>query len=199
MKVHALGMFYHPDREWQEIRNEHESVAHMYASHALILAAIPPVSAFIGTTMVGWSVGMGEVVRLTAGSAMMMAILSYVAMLTGIAVMGAFIHWMSRTYDASPTLQECVVFAAYCATPLFFAGISAIYPSLMLTMLVGTAALAYTTYLLYVGVPTFMNIPRDEGFMFSSSILAVGLVVLVAMLAASVALWGFGIGPVYTS
>jgi len=52
---------------------------------------------------------------------------------------------------------------------------------------------------LYVGIPTFMGIPEDEGFMFSSSVLAVGLVVLVAMIAASVILWGFGVGPVYTS
>jgi hypothetical protein len=35
--------------------------------------------------------------------------------------------------------------------------------------------------------------------MFSSSVLAVGLVVLVAMIASSVILWGLGVGPVYTS
>lgn len=44
-----------------------------------------------------------------------------------------------------------------------------------------------------------MNIPDDEGFMFSSSVLAVGLVVLVAMIASSVILWGMGVGPIYIS
>ncbi|MCY1531867.1 Inner membrane protein YohC [compost metagenome] len=63
----------------------------------------------------------------------------------------------------------------------------------------GTLAICYTVYLLYVGIPTFMNIPKDEGFLFSSSVLAVGLVVLVAMIASAVILWGFGLGPVYTS
>ena len=33
--------------------------------------------------------------------------------------------------------------------------------------------------------------------MFSSSILAVGLVVLVAMIATSVIFWGMGVGPIY--
>ena len=37
-----------------------------------------------------------------------------------------------------------------------------------------------------------MNIHKDEGFLFSSSVLAVGLVVLVAMIALSVILWGSG-------
>ena len=46
-----------------------------------------------------------------------------------------------------------------------------------------TAAICYTVYLLYVGLPTFMNIDPDEGFLFSSSVLAVGLVVLVAFMA----------------
>ena len=68
-----------------------------------------------------------------------------------------------------------------------------------LAMVVGTLAICYTVYLLYVGIPTFMNIHADEGFMFSSSVLAVGLVVLVAMIACSVILWGLGVGPVYTS
>ncbi|MNN12593.1 Inner membrane protein YohC [compost metagenome] len=194
---HVWGLFTHPDQEWQEIRGEHESISHMYLSHVLILAAIPAVSAYIGTTQVGWSIGGGEAVRLTAGSALQMTILSYIAMLVGVAVMGAFIHWMARTYDANPSMSDCMVFAAYCATPLFIGGLAALYPNMWLSMAVGTAAVCYTAYLLYVGIPSFMNIPKDEGFMFSSSVLAVGLVVLVAIMATSVVLWGFGVGPVY--
>src|SRR5690606_39826072 len=54
--------------------------------------------------------------------------------------------------------------------------VAALYPSLWLGMFIGTAAICYTVYLLYAGIPTFMGIPEDEGFMFSSSVLAVGLV-----------------------
>jgi len=104
---------------------------------------------------------------------------------------------MARTYDANPTLTQCIVFAAYTATPLFIGGLAGLYPHLWLGMLVGTAAVCYTAYLLYVGLPKFMNIHEDEGFMFSSSVLAVGLVVLVAIIAISVITWGMGIGPVY--
>ncbi|WP_286978696.1 Yip1 family protein [Pseudomonas sp.] len=196
---HVWGLFTHPDQEWQEIRGEEESISHMYLTHVLILAAIPAISAFIGTTQVGWSIGGRTPVMLTEGSAMSMAIMSYLAMLAGVAVMGAFIHWMARTYDSSPSFAQCVVFAAYTATPLFIAGLAALYPHLWLGMLVGTCAICYTVYLLYVGIPTFMGIPSDEGFMFSSSVLAVGLVVLVAMMASAVILWGLGVGPVYTN
>ena len=194
---HVWGLFAHPGQEWQEITGEERNVGHLHLGEVMALAAIPAISAFIGTTQVGWSIGGGEPVKLTEGSALQLTLLSYLAMLAGVAVMGGFIHWMSRTYDASPTLVQCIVFAAYTATPLFVGGLAALYPHIWLGMIVGTAAICYTTYLLYVGLPTFMNIPSDEGFLFSSSVLAVGLVVLVAILALSVIMWGMGIGPIY--
>src|SRR5690606_25964284 len=130
-------------------------------------------------------------------SALQMTVLTWLAMLAGVAIMGAFIHWMSRTYDSNPTLAECVTFAAYTATPLFTAGLAPLYPNPRLAMFARTAAICYTTYLLYQGIPIFMNIPEEEGFLFSSSILAVGLVVLVGMMATAVIFWGLGVGPIY--
>lgn len=195
---HVLGLFTHPDQEWREIRGEEESISHMYLTHTLILAAIPVVSAFIGTTQMGWVMGDRPPVKLTVESALWMSIMSYVAMLGGVAIMGAFIHWMARTYDANPSMARCIAFATYTATPLFVGGLAALYPDLALGMVVGLAAISYTVFLLYVGLPTFMNIPADEGFLFSSSVLAVGLVVLVAIMAATVIIWGLGVGPMYT-
>ncbi|MBA1278569.1 MULTISPECIES: Yip1 family protein [Pseudomonadaceae] len=194
---HVWGLFAHPGQEWQEITGEERDVGHLHLGEVLVLAAIPAISAFIGTTQFGWSIGGGDAVRLTESSAFQLTLLSYLAMLAGVAVMGGFIHWMSRTYDASPSLVQCIVFAAYTATPLFVGGLAALYPHIWLGMIVGTAAICYTTYLLYVGLPTFMNIPSDEGFLFSSSVLAVGLVVLVAIIALSVIMWGMGVGPIY--
>ena len=196
---HVVGLFTHPREEWKEIRGEEESISHMYFTHVLILAAIPVVSAYIGTSQVGWKIGSGAAVKLTEASAMQMTVLTYLAMLLGVACMGAFIHWMSRTYDAKPTITQCVIFAAYNATPLFIGGLAALYPSLWLALLVGTAAISYTVYLLYVGIPAFMGIPEEEGFVYASSILAIGLVMLVSMMVMSVLIWGLGIGPVYTS
>lgn len=196
---HVLGLFTHPDQEWKQIRGEEESISHMYLTHTLILAAIPAVSAFIGTTQFSWVIGGRAAVMLTLQSALWMSVMSYLAMLLGVAIMGAFIHWMARTYDATPSLAQCIAFATYTATPLFVGGLVALYPHVWLGMVVGIAAVSYTVYLLYVGLPTFMGIPDDEGFLFSSSVLAVGLVVLVAIMAATVMIWGMGVGPVYIS
>ena len=197
---HVVGLFTHPDQEWRQIRvDAEESVSRLYLTHTLILAAIPVISAFIGTTQIGWMIGGRAPVMLTVNSALWMSLMSYLVMLGGVAVMATFIHWMARTYDALPSMSRCVAFATYTATPLFIGGLAALYPHMWVAMLVGTTAICYTVYLLYVGLPTFMNIDPDEGFLFSSSILAVGLVVLVAIMALSVIIWGLGIGPIYTN
>ena len=106
---------------------------------------------------------------------------------------------MGQTYGAKQTLPQCIALAAYTATPLFLAGLMLLYPLLWLNLLLGLPALAYTVYLLYTGVPVMMGISRERGFLFASAVLAVGLVMLVGVLAATVILWGAGIGPVFAS
>jgi hypothetical protein len=47
-------------------------------------------------------------------------------------------------------------------------------------------------------VPIVMGISAERGFLFSSAVLAVGLVALVGLLASTVVLWSYGLGPSFT-
>jgi Protein of unknown function (DUF1282). len=62
---HVWGLFSHPDREMHVIRSENETVSHHYTHHVLLMAAIPVICAFIGTTQLGWNFGDGNVVKLS--------------------------------------------------------------------------------------------------------------------------------------
>ena len=195
---HIWGLFVNPKREWVSIRNDECTVGKCYALHVMVLAAIPAISGFIGTTQFGWQIGAGDPVKLTLESAGMIAIMYYFAMLVGVYAIGWMIHWMGKTYDADVPLAQCVVLAAYTATPLFLIGIMELYPVLWLNMVVGIVALAYTVFLLYSGVPIMMDISEDRGFLFSSAVLAVGLVAFVGLLAVTAILWGMGLEPQFT-
>ena len=198
MLSHVWGLLSHPEDEWKDIRKENCTIGKCYCSHVLLLAAIPPLAGYIGTTQVGWSVVSREVSRLTPESALGIAVLSYLTILVAVFTVGKLIHWMGQTYGTKQTLPQCIALAAYTATPLFLIGIMLVYPVLWLNLLIGLPALAYTVYLLYTGVPIIMGIPKERGFLFSSAVLAVGLVMLVAVLAATVILWDIGMGPVFT-
>jgi len=194
---HVWGLLSHPEEEWKSIRKENCTIGKCYCSHVLLLAAIPPLAGYIGTTQVGWQVVSREVQKLTPESALWMAILSYFTILVGVFFIGKMIHWMGKTYGAKQTLPQCIALAAYTATPLFLSGLMLLYPLLWLNLLIGLPVLGYTVYLLYTGVPIVMGISQERGFLFSTAVLVVGLVTLLSVLVVTVILWDIGIGPVY--
>jgi len=196
---HMMGMLYHPKEEWGLIRQERYSTAHVFVAQISILAAIPAVSMFIGTTQVGWSIAGHDPVKLAVSSALPAALAFYFAMWAGVAFMAYTIRWMEKTYGGSVSLDECMVLTTFTATPMFISGLAGLYPMLWFNVVVGMVAVSYTVYLLYIGVPVIMQIPEDRAFFFSSSILTVGLCVLVGILAVSVILWGSFIPLNYTA
>ena len=189
---HVWGLLAHPDREMRNIKQENETVSHHYTHHVLLMALIPVICAFIGTTQIGWDLGATHNIALSLMNALGLAVLFYALILGGVAVMGRVVHWMAREYPQRPSLQRCTVFAGYVATPLFLSGLVALYPLVWLCVLTGTLALVYTGYLLYVGIPLFLNIDRDESLRFSGSTLAIGVLVLEVLLAMTVVIWGYG-------
>jgi len=197
--MHTFGILTHPDKEWEAIRADHETASRLYLGHVLLLALIPAGAAFYGTTQVGWQIGDGNIVRLSEASAAQLCLMFYAAMLCGIYLIGKFIDFFSLTYGVEPSEHHGIVLAAYTATPLFLIGIIAVYPVLWVNMIAGVIAVCWSVYLLYEGLPILMKIPQERGFMFASSVLTVGLVMLVGLFAISVVVWSIGIGPEYVS
>jgi hypothetical protein len=76
-------------------------------------------------------------------------------------------------------------------------GFSAFYPELWFIMCIGLVGLSYSVYLLYSGVPIMLHIPEEKGFIYSSSVVTCGLVLLIILMASSVILWSVGVGPQY--
>ena len=194
---HVIGLFLHPTTEWEEIHNEKEKMlAAMVPS--LILGLIPAICGYIGTTQTGWTIGAGDPVRITEDSAAIIAIMYYTIIQVAVFSIGWMIHWMAKTYDSDPSLPACIKLAAYIPIPLFLVGFMQLNPVLWLNLVVGLPAAAYTVFLLYTGIPIMMGISQDRGFLFSSSVLMVGMIGLVGMLAVTVFLWGIGMEPVLT-
>jgi hypothetical protein len=197
MKAHFVKLLTQPDYAWADIRSEEEKQPRHYLPHLLLWALLPSVCLFIGVTLFGWSMTGEERVRLNPASALQLCVLLYLATLVGTLLMGGFIRWMSRTFDARPTLNQCIGFAAYTATPYFIAGITGLYPSRWLAVAALLASSAYASFLLFVGLPKFMRLNQDQGLLYSASVWGVGLLVLVTILVGMILLWFNGLNPEY--
>ena len=187
-----------PRLGWQRIAEHAPRSAIAALLYPAILALLPALAWYSGTTRVGWRIGDEAAVHLTEASAAPIVILFYLTMVAAVAGIGFMVHWMARTYGAASTLAKGIAIAGFTATPLFCAGAVGFYPWIMFDLVVGMLAIGYTVYLLYLGIPIVMQIPEERGFLFASAVVAVCLVIFIAIMGGTVMLWDMGATPVFT-
>ncbi len=199
MIQHTIGLLVKPSAQWRSIADLPEKSLNTLVLYPAIMAILPAVAWYYGTSRVGWTVGASEdAIKLTVESARQISFLFYLAMIGCVAVIGYSIHWMSDTYGAESSISKGIVIAGLAATPLFISGMVGFYPLLWLDLLIGVGAVSWSVYLLYLGIPILMDIPEERGFLFSSAVIAIALVILICLMVGSVILWDFGAAPAYT-
>lgn len=198
MLSNPITFLYQPQKQWQAFAEVPAHKFNGFILYPLIMALIPSFSWFYGTTQVGWSIGGDEsLVRLTELSAAKIAILMYIAIVMSVIAIGYSVHWMATTYGSESSLAKGIALTSLTATPFFVLGLTGIHPHLWLDLILGTAGICWSVYLLFTGIPTAMKIPSDRGFMYASAVLAVGLVIFLCLLGGSVILWDLGAAPVF--
>lgn len=193
---HLWGIYAHPKEEWQTIDKRHENYFYAF-SHIALIALIPSIVGYYSAAHLGWSIGAGELIKLTQTSALAMSVAMYFGLIVGVVALAVIINELAKAFDSNPTYTQSLELAAYTATPLFMVGFAGLYPELWFLMTVGLIGLSYSVYLLYSGVPIMMHIPEEKGFIYSSSVVTCGLVLLVILMASTVILWSMGLGPIY--
>jgi len=200
MIQHTFGLIFKPSQQWRNISELPENSQNMLVLYPFIFAALPAFAWYWGTSKVGWTVGTyDEVIRLTQASALQVNILFYCVMVAAVAGIGYFIHWMSDTYGAeNSSIAKGIMVAGLTSTPLFLAGLVGFYPVLWFDLILGVVAVSWAVYLMYLGIPIVMHIPQERGFLFSSAILAISLVILVCIMVVSILAWDYGAAPAFT-
>ncbi|UVK85356.1 YIP1 family protein [Pseudomonas sichuanensis] len=197
MNSPLLKLFTDPADAWLEIRRAEEDHPQQYLPRLLLLALIPALCLLVGTTTYGWSLAGEDRVRLSLVSAAQLAGLLYATTVGGVMLMGVMIRWMSRGFDVQPNLNQCIGFAAYCATPWFVAGVVGLLPMRWLALLALLAASAYASVLLYGGLQTFLRLRKEQAMLFATCVWGVGLLLLVTILVAMILFWSNGLMPEY--
>jgi hypothetical protein len=195
----VLPVLFRPRSGWASIKRRNYSTSMAFFGHTVLLALIPPVCGYLGTTLNGWNLGLERTVRLTADSALPISVAYYFALLVATLSVAWAAHWMARTYGGNSSFSSALVLASVTATPLFLLGFVHMVPELWLNLLLGLPALAWTIMLFFSGVPIIFEISEERGFLLACAVMAFGLVALVATLGICVLLWNSGLAPAFTS
>ena len=198
MLNHTVGLLLQPHQQWQKVSDLPSAALNRLWLYPVLLALLPTIAWYYGTTQVGWEVGKGGIIKLTVDSAQPIFVLFYLTMVSSVIAIGFFIHWMADTYGAESSLSKGVAIASLSATPLFLIGSVGFYPIFWIDLTVGMVAVSWAVYLMYLGIPAVMRISTERGFLFSSAVLAVCLVILMTIMGGSVILWDMGAAPTFT-
>lgn len=185
----AKGLLLQPEAEWQAIAAEPADARSLFTGYAMILAAIPPIAALIGFSMLGAALGIGGMMgRLGFGWLLGHAIAQYVLGLAAVWVESLIIGFLAPKFDGRAEGTTALKLAVYSPTAAWLAGIFAVIPFLGVLGILGL----YSIYTLYVGLPILTGCPKDKTLIFLIAIVVAWLVLMVIFgsIAARVALFG---------
>ncbi len=188
-RKHFWGLFLTPRTEWRLISKENLDVTKIGIFRMLILAAVPTISSLIGINQIGWSLAGNEFNRVALANALPMALAFYVLIIVFTLLMAYFTFAMERTFGEEASFGRCLLFVTYTATPMYIAGLIGLVPIVWLSVLVLLLAVGYSLYLLYLGIPIYMNIDEGKGYVVSTSIIWAGLCMLVMFNVLTVVIW----------
>jgi hypothetical protein len=172
-----------PATEWETIKTEPMSVSDMFTKYAAILAAIPAIAGFIGSSLIGHSVVFTRV-RVPIFMGLIGAIFTYVLSLVAVYVLGIIIDALAPSFDARKDQNASLKVAVFSSTAAWIAGIFSIFPPLSILGIVGL----YSLYLLWVGLKTVKEPPQDKmiGYYLLTLVIAIGINIVIGVIVGAI-------------
>lgn len=149
-----------PKEEWTRIKAEPTTIADLFRSYVLILAAIPAGFQFLGNVLVGKRLPLVGIFRWPVGRALGFAIVSYALSVAAVYVFALIVNELAPTFASVKNLTHALKLAAYSMTPGWLAGVLAIVPGWWALSVVASL---YGLYILYLGFDApMMETPKDK-------------------------------------
>jgi Yip1 domain len=162
-----------PKSEWLVIAGEPGDPAYLFANYVAILAAIPAVCGFIGTSIIGIDVPLVGTIRVGIVSGIVSAIVQYLLAFAMVYVMGLIIDALAPTFNAQKNPSSALKLAVYSMTPAWLAGVFSLIPGLRALGILGL----YGLYLLWVVLPPLMHVPEEKAIGYAAAVVVCAIVI----------------------
>jgi hypothetical protein len=170
-----------PKNEWAVIDGEPDNPSDILKSYVAIVAAIPVVCGFIGTSIIG--IGpyrTGFFVGLIG------SIIHYVLTLVGVFVIAFFIDTLAEMFGGRKNFNSAFKVAAYAPTAAWVAGVFTLIPVLSVLTILGL----YSLYLFYLGLPMLMRTPPEKAITYIVAVIVAAIIVWVVIFSLPMMLLG---------
>lgn len=153
-----------PRTEWMVIAREPDDASALFGRYVAVLAAIPAVARFVGTSLIGWYT---PILRGLFG-----AIAGYLLAFVAVGVIALVINALAPSFDGERNFGRALKLAVYSYTPYWVAGIFLLVPGLSFLTILGL----YGLYLLWAGLPNMMHVPPSKALPYVAAVAGSALV-----------------------
>ncbi len=174
-------------------RSEYSS-AQLFFGYSIWLILIPPVSAFFGSYYYGWSLGVGDPIRLSLSESVIISIFYALALMAAWFITAFVIKWMASIYAPKATLKDAFALVSVVTTPIMLGGVAHLYPSILFQIIVLSPIFALSGYVLFTSIPVLLKTDYDRGVFMGCSLLAYVVTGFLCFLGIVSAAWVHGIG-----
>jgi hypothetical protein len=178
-----------PNTEWPVIAAETASAGSLITEYAALLAAIGPIAAFIGGSIVGRTIPFVGSYRVPLFSGLVIAVFAFGLAIVGVFVLSLITNALAPTFAGEQNSTQALKVAVYSYTPAWIAGVLQIVP--LLGILAIFAAL-YGLYLLYLGLPRLMKCPADKAVPYTAVVVVCAIVMWIVIGAITATVAGAG-------
>jgi Yip1 domain len=158
-----------PQTEWPVIAREPGDTAALFTRYVAILALIPALAGFIGTSLIGRYVPFF--------SGLMSAIVGYVMAFVVTFVVALIVDALAPTFGAQKNFPNALKLTVYSYTPAWLAGIFLLIPGLSFLAILGL----YGLYLLWLGLPPLMLAPRDKALPYAATVVVCAVIIALVL------------------
>jgi Yip1 domain len=160
--LRAKALLIDPLLEWGHIEQETSDPAYLLSRYVAVLALIPALFGFIGTSLIGVTLPGTGVVRTPVFDGLFGAIFGYVMTCGSVLLLGLIIDLVAPWFGGRRDFDSAFKLAVYSFTPVWLAGIFLVLPGLRFLVLTGL----YGVYVLWLGLPRLIKAPeqRSQGF-----------------------------------
>ena len=147
------GIMLAPETEWPKIEQEPGTPAYLFASYVVYLAAIPPIVAFIGNSIIGITAVPIGTIRVPLVSGVIGALIGYLLSFAVVYAVAIIIDQLAPRFGGQKDFGNALKLTVYSFTPYWVAGI--------FQFVAGLRFLAYVValfgiYVLWTGLPRLM-------------------------------------------
>jgi hypothetical protein len=162
----AKAILLDPFAEWARIEQETGDPAYVLSRYVAVLALIPAIFSFIGTTVIGVTVPGTGLVRAPIFDGLFGAIFGYVMACATVLLLGLIIDLAAPLFSGRRDFDSAFKLAVYSFTPAWLAGVFLVLPGLRFLVLFGF----YGAYILWLGLPRLIKTPEQKSPSFTVAI-----------------------------